>query len=78
MVLAQLYSARYGSIFTAYMALQRALLRRYLAQGGTWQEWCERLAPVFQRRYGPAFNALAARRPADQGGVGTTLSPRAA
>jgi len=37
---------------TQYMALQRALLRRFLAQGGTESEFCERLAPVFRRRYG--------------------------
>jgi hypothetical protein len=33
------------------MALQAALLRHYLARGGTVQAWCSRLAPAFQQRY---------------------------
>lgn len=37
---------------TEYMALQRSLLQRFLAQGGTEEEFCRRLAPVFRRRYG--------------------------
>lgn len=52
MILATEYQARHGSGFAAYMALQAALLRHYLARGGTVQAWCARMAPVFQRRYG--------------------------
>lgn len=39
--------------FGAYLALQCALMRRYIARGGTAEEFCQRLAPVFHRRYGP-------------------------
>lgn len=37
--------------FDAYLALQCALMRRYIARGGTAEDFCERLAPVFHRRY---------------------------
>lgn len=37
--------------FAAYTALQCALMRRYMARGGTQEEFCLRLAPVFHRRY---------------------------
>jgi len=53
MILATQYRARHGSGFAAYMALQAALLRHYLARGGTVQGWCARLAPAFQQRYAP-------------------------
>jgi hypothetical protein len=39
--------------FSAYLALQCALMRRYVARGGTCEEFCSRLAPVFHRRYAP-------------------------
>lgn len=51
-VLGDLYLARCGSGFAAYMALQRALITRWVARGGTEQSWCERMAPLFRRRYG--------------------------
>jgi hypothetical protein len=35
----------------AYLALQCALMRRFIARGGTDVEFCERLAPVFHRKY---------------------------
>lgn len=35
----------------AYLALQCALMRRYLAQGGTAEDFCLRLAPIYHRRY---------------------------
>jgi|GEM_PF-2018237 len=41
------------SRFGAYIALQCALMRRYVARGGTAEEFCSRLAPAFHRRYGP-------------------------
>ena len=37
----------------AYLALQCALMRRFLAKGGTAEEFCERLAPIYHRRYAP-------------------------
>jgi hypothetical protein len=43
------------SPFAAYSALQCALMRRYLAQGGTPEEFCLRLAPAFHRRYAPVL-----------------------
>ncbi|MBR9989464.1 MAG: hypothetical protein KFH98_06895 [Gemmatimonadetes bacterium] len=51
-VLGDLYLARCGNGFEAYMALQRALIARWVARGGTEQSWCERMAPSFRRRYG--------------------------
>jgi hypothetical protein len=51
MLLAEYYLARNDSGFAAYMALQRALLLRWLARGGTEQSWCDRLAPRFRERY---------------------------
>lgn len=52
MVLADVYRARNGSGFSAYMRLQHALLTRWVARGGTEEAWCERLAPLFRLRYG--------------------------
>jgi hypothetical protein len=37
--------------FGAYIALQCALMRRFTARGGTHEEFCTRLAPVFHRKY---------------------------
>ena len=51
MILAQKYLARYETPFAAYMALQRALMMLYMSRGGTEKEWCERIAPLFHRRY---------------------------
>ncbi len=58
MILAEKYLQRYGNSFDAYMALQRALMQRYLLRGGTKEGWCERIAPVFRRRYDPIFQQL--------------------
>jgi hypothetical protein len=52
MVLGECYRARCGTGFDAYMALQRALLARWLARGGTEESWCQRMAPLFRARYG--------------------------
>jgi len=57
-MLARRYYARYGSGFDAYMALQRALMTRYLSRGGTMEQWCERLAPRFRERYARIFEDL--------------------
>lgn len=51
MILAEMYLARHESRFAAYMALQRALLAQYVARGGSAEEWCERMAPLFRRRF---------------------------
>jgi len=37
--------------FGAYIALQCALMRRFVAAGGTEEDFCARLAPVFHRKY---------------------------
>jgi hypothetical protein len=58
MMLAEYYLAKHETPFTAYMALQRDLLYQYLMQGGTPEEWCRSMAPVFRRRYGPVFRDL--------------------
>ena len=50
-MLADVYLARFGSGFEAYMALQRALIARWVARGGTEQSWCDRMAPRFRRSY---------------------------
>lgn len=39
--------------FGAYLALQCALMQRFIARGGSSEEFCVRLAPVFHRRYAP-------------------------
>jgi hypothetical protein len=52
LILGVWYAARCSSGFEAYMALQRALLRRWLARGGTEESWCARMAPRFRARYG--------------------------
>jgi hypothetical protein len=41
--------------FDAYVALQCALMRRYVNRGGTTEEFCERLAPAYHRRYAPVL-----------------------
>ena len=41
--------------FGAYVALQCALMRRFIARGGTEEEFCARLAPVFHRRFAPVL-----------------------
>lgn len=51
MLLAESYRARCDNTFDAYMSLQRALLNRWMAQGGTEESWCRRLAPLFRARY---------------------------
>jgi hypothetical protein len=50
-VLGDYYLARSGSGFEAYMALQRALIARWVARGGTEETWCVRMAPIFRQRY---------------------------
>jgi hypothetical protein len=49
------YVDRHGTGFHAYIALQRALMQRYIARGGSALEFCDRLAPAFHRRFGPVL-----------------------
>jgi len=51
MEIARPYLARSGSRFQAYLALQRALMNRHLARGGSPEDFCTRLAPAFRRRW---------------------------
>jgi hypothetical protein len=53
MEVARRFLEEYPTPFAAYTALQCALMRRFLARGGSQEEFCVRLAPVFHRRYGP-------------------------
>ena len=55
MELARRFFEVYPTPFAAYTALQVALMRRYMARGGTQEEFCLRLAPAFHRRYAPMF-----------------------
>jgi hypothetical protein len=50
-MLASSYRAKHATGFSAYMALQSALMCRYVRRGGTVQQWCARIAPAFHRRY---------------------------
>ena len=43
--------------FAAYVSLQSALMRRYVARGGNLEDFCQRLAPVFHRRYASLLDA---------------------
>jgi hypothetical protein len=52
MELARRYLARHRTAYAAYIALQRALMRHYIARGGSAGDFCSRLAPVFRRRFG--------------------------
>ena len=54
MEIAKRYLARSTSRFDAYLALQRALMNRYLARGGTVEDFCARLAPAYRRRWDAA------------------------
>jgi hypothetical protein len=53
MEVARRFMEVYPTRFAAYTALQVALMRRYMARGGTQEEFCLRLAPAFHRRYAP-------------------------
>lgn len=55
MEVARRYVEEYPTRFAAYAALQCALMRRFLARGGTAEEFCTRLAPAFRRRYAPVL-----------------------
>ena len=46
------YIESYPTGLAAYIALECALMRRYIARGGTAEAFCEHLAPVYHRRFG--------------------------
>jgi len=52
MTLACYFLNRERSPLAAYNALQIALMRQYVARGGSAEGWVSRLAPTFRRRYG--------------------------
>lgn len=52
MLLAEWYLATCRTRFGAYTAMQASLLARFLRRGGTLEDWVERLAPAYRRRYG--------------------------
>lgn len=52
MTLAVHFLNRERSPLAAYNALQIALMKQYVARGGSAESWCARLAPAFRRRYG--------------------------
>lgn len=55
MEVARKYLEECPTRFAAYTALQCALMRCYMARGGTQEEFCLRLAPAFHRRYAPVL-----------------------
>ena len=55
MEISRTFLEQYGTGFQAYIALQCALLRRFVAAGGSPEDFCERLAPVFRARWGPVL-----------------------
>jgi hypothetical protein len=56
------YLVGHPSPLAAYLALQCALMRRFVAGGGTLEEFCERLAPAYRRRFAPLFFGGACER----------------
>jgi hypothetical protein len=52
MMLADRFLNAESSPLAAYNALQRALMRHYIARGRSAADWCSALAPAFRRRYG--------------------------
>lgn len=63
MEISRRYIAAYPTRFAAYMALECALMQRFLARGGTPEEFCDRLAPHFRRRFAPLLAAPAVLAP---------------
>jgi hypothetical protein len=55
--IARRFAASHETGFGAYLALERALMRRYVTRGGTEAEFCERLAAAFHRRHGGLLEA---------------------
>ncbi len=45
------YVSRHSTRFSAFNKLQVALMKRFVAKGGSIERWMDRLAPVFRSRY---------------------------
>ncbi len=83
------YLARHPTGFAAYLALEVALMRRFVARGGSEEEFCRRLAPAFHRRFAPLLLGCvvvpervrtvrsAARRATARAGTPLDLAPAA-
>jgi hypothetical protein len=56
MELARRFVATRPTRFAAYVSLQCALMRRHISRGGSAEDFCHRLAPVYRRRYAELLN----------------------
>ena len=54
-LLGESYLSRFPGPLAAYNRLQTALMRRFVAKGGTPELWIERMAPTYRERYGWLF-----------------------
>jgi len=52
---ARWYLSRYPSPYAAYIAMQCAFMKRYVARGGTEEDFCSHLGAAYRRKYGPVF-----------------------
>lgn len=64
------YLARYPTRLAAYLALQRALMRHYVARGGTAEGFSAHLSAAYRQRFGPVFFA------GERAGEGSTAIQR--
>ena len=62
MELIRRHLASQPSGYAAYLSLQRALMRRHIAKGGTAEDFCRRLSPVYRKRYGDHAGMASATR----------------
>lgn len=76
MELIRKYAARHPTGLAAYLALEVALMRRFVARGGTEEEFCRRLAAAFHRRYAPALLGSLARMPGTRAPLRLVTTPR--
>lgn len=63
MLLADWYIAKCRNGFAAYTTMQASLLARFIRRGGSVDEWVERLAPAYRRRYGWLCESTHSSRP---------------
>lgn len=56
MILISKYVAEAKTPLAAYNLLQLAHIKLYIAEGGTVEEWCIRMAGPFRERYGWILN----------------------
>ncbi|MGH7458485.1 MAG: hypothetical protein ACREKN_05275 [Longimicrobiaceae bacterium] len=67
----ELYPDRFG----AYLALERSLMRCYLARGGSFDDFCRRVAPVYRLRFAPLLWGREPVAPCDLCGQRRAQSP---